>query len=114
MNIRRVENAHVAFWLLKDFSWCTGIHWLGLLMVAPTLLLAVGLTHESRKDKADFAHNLAMCFWIAANVVWMVGEFYFDDGSRRSAEVFFFAGLAVLGLYYGWAAHRRWIAERKK
>jgi hypothetical protein len=108
MNIRRVENAHVAFWLLKDFSWCTGTHWLGLVMVVPTLTLAVRLAHHARRDMEDFAHNLATCFWIAANIVWMVGEFYFDDGTRSIAQVFFFAGLAVLGIFYAGAAARRW------
>jgi len=108
MNVRRVENAHVAFWLLKDFSWCTSTHWLGLVMVVPTLTLAVRLAHHSQRDAEDFAHNLATCFWIAANVIWMVGEFYFDDGTRRHAQVFFVAGLLVLSTYYAWAATRRW------
>ena len=78
-------------------------------MVVPTLTLAVRLARHSRRDTEDFAHNFATCFWIAANVVWMIGEFYFEDGTRRWAQVFFVVGLAVLGTYYAWAAARRWI-----
>jgi hypothetical protein len=109
MNIRKIENAHVAFWLVKDFSWCTGTKSLGLLMVLPTLLLAVSLTKHSWKDREDFAHNLATCFWIGANIVWMVGEFFFDDHTRPLAQMFFGVGLAVLIVYYTVAyGHHGW------
>ena len=31
---------------------------------------------KTRDDVEDCVNNVATCFWISANVVWMVGEFY--------------------------------------
>jgi hypothetical protein len=45
-------------------------------------------------------HNLAVCFWITANSVWMTGEFYYDDGTRPYAIIFFIAGLLCVAYYY--------------
>jgi hypothetical protein len=55
-----------------------GVLWkpLGIFMIAPTLLFAIYITYLNRSDKAELAHNLAVCFWISANSVWMIGEFY--------------------------------------
>jgi len=101
---KRLENLHVAVWLLKDYSWCATARWLGLLMVVPTLGLAVHLAYQTRRDAEDFIHSLAVVFWLAANVTWMTGEFYFEDGTRVYARLFFYAGLALLALHYGWGA----------
>ncbi len=101
---RRLENAHVALWLLKDYSWCTSVKWLGLVMAVPTIVLAVMLARESWKRVEDFLHNAAVCYWIAANITWMLGEFYFQDGTRRYAQIFFYAGLMCVAIYYAWMA----------
>lgn len=69
-------------------------------MSAPTVLLAIYLTWYSRVDRTEFAHNLAVLFWICANVIWMFGEFYLDDTTRGVAQPFFIAGLVVLGIHY--------------
>ena len=80
--IRRLENAHVAFWLIKDYSWCTSTKWLALAMIGPTLAFAIYIAYRTREHAEDCVHNAAICCWIAANVVWMIGEFYFADGTR--------------------------------
>lgn len=60
----------------------------------------------------DCVHNVATCCWIAANIVWMVGEFYFDDGTRAQARLLFWAGLLVLGGWHAATAARRWLRWR--
>ena len=60
-------------------------------------MLAGKITWEKRHDAEELVHNLAVCLWLCANVVWMIGEFFFDDGTRAIARVFFFAGLILLG-----------------
>ena len=38
---RKMENMHVLFWLMKDIAWCMVWRPLGLLMVVPTLGIAL-------------------------------------------------------------------------
>jgi hypothetical protein len=113
---KRLENLHIAVWLLKDYSWCASAHWLGLLMIVPTIGLAVHLAYQTRRDSEDFIHNLAVVSWLLANVTWMMGEFYFEDGTRPIARWFFYAGLVLLALHYTRGAvialKRRWAAAR--
>ena len=110
--LRRLENAHVAFWLIKDYCWCTSTKWLGLAMIGPTLAFAIHIACLTRDDVEDCIHNVATCFWITANVVWMIGEFYFDDGTRTQARVVFWAGLLVLGGWHAVVAARGWLRWR--
>jgi hypothetical protein len=98
--VREYENAHIVLWLIKDTSWCLGLHWLGVAMILPTLAVAIDIARHSRHDTAEFAHNLAVCCWISANIVWMVGEFFFNDKFRPGAMLFFAAGLGVLAWHY--------------
>jgi hypothetical protein len=102
-NTRKMENLqnlHVALWLLKDCSWCELWKWTGMAMVAPTLFVAVWIAWHGRRCLPDLVHNVAVCLWISANVTWMFGEFFYNDGTRNSAKVFFYAGLCVLAAYY--------------
>lgn len=39
--LRRQENLHIVFWLIKDSCWMLEIRWLGALMVGPALFMAV-------------------------------------------------------------------------
>ena len=100
--MENLQNLHVTLWLLKDCSWCSSWHWFGMSMTVPTIILAVQIAWHSRKTIADLIHNIAVCLWIFANIIWMTGEFFYDDGTRAEAKVFFYAGLALIGLYYGW------------
>ena len=67
-NIRKVENAHVALWLLKDVSWCAAWHALGMLMVLPTFGVTLHITWKMRHLRAELIHNLAV-----------FGEFFLSD-----------------------------------
>ena len=100
INIRKKENFHILLWLVKDLSWVTLSKGLGILMIAPTLLLAIHITYIHRNDKAELAHNLAVCLWISANSVWMIGEFFYEDSLRNYATFLFVAGLSIMTLYY--------------
>lgn len=104
--LREIENGHIVLWLIKDTCWCTGFKPLGMLMIIPTLAVAAHITWSSRNDAHDLWTNIAVCFWIMANAVWMTGEFYFNDGLRPVAYVFFALGLLSLVAYYGARATR--------
>ncbi|MXV15843.1 hypothetical protein [Hufsiella ginkgonis] len=100
MHLRKLENAHIALWLLKDTCWVMDLHVPGLVMIAPTLALAIFITARFRRYTAELFHNIAVCLWITANSVWMIGEFFYDDGLRPYATVLFVAGLITVAYYY--------------
>ena len=100
-NIREYENLHIALWLVKDTCWCLSqnlpfMKLPGMLMIIPTLFVAVDITLRSRKELSDLFHNTAVCLWISANATWMTGEFFYEDSFRPFAMIFFVAGLIVV------------------
>ena len=98
--IRVTENAHILLWLIKDTCWVLDQRLLGVCMIVPTILVAVYLTARTRTIREEFIHNLAVVFWLCANSVWMIGEFYYDDHTRPFALVFFALGLLTLTVHY--------------
>jgi hypothetical protein len=38
---RRVENLHILFWLIKDVCWAMNFKTLGMLMIVPTMTVAL-------------------------------------------------------------------------
>jgi hypothetical protein len=97
--IKKQENIHILFWLIKDFCWSLEIKWLALFMVLPTVSLAIIIFWNSRNFHSEAIHNFAVCFWILANSVWMIGEFIKVD-FRMLAAALFFIGLTTLIIYY--------------
>ena len=98
--IRKIENFHILLWLVKDLCWVTLSRTFGMIMIVPTISFAIYITFIHRHDKAELAHNLAVCFWIAANSIWMFGEFYYDDRTPSYAVILFFVGLLIMSRYY--------------
>jgi hypothetical protein len=98
--VRKKENLHIVLWLLKDFGWIMDFQVLALVMAVPTLFLAGQLCWMVRADKSELHHNVAVFCWIVANVVWMSGEFFYNDGIRHLAAPFFVVGLLILGKFY--------------
>ena len=98
--IRKFENMHIALWLLKDTCWVLTWRMAGMFMIVPTLCVAVYITWKMKEHRAELFHNLAVCLWITANSVWMFGEFFYDDGTRPYAIVFFIAGILCIAYYY--------------
>lgn len=113
-DIRRFENIHILLWLVKDLCWVTFSKAAGVMMIIPTLLLAIFITWKNRAIKAELAHNIAICMWICANSVWMIGEFYFNDTTRELAVVFFVTGLLSMLYYYFAALFTNNLTSRKK
>jgi hypothetical protein len=118
--LRRMENMHIAFWLMKDISWCMIWKELGILMIVPTLSVAIWIAWKNRQIKAELAHNLAIVFWISANAYWMISEFLGFDGNliwrdftgKHIALIPFSIGALIL-LYYYIIQRPREIRENK-
>ncbi len=98
--IREYENLHILLWLLKDTCWVMMWEVAGIIMIVPTIGVAIHITWIRRHIKSDLFHNLAVCFWISANSIWMIGEFFFDDNLRHISTFFFIAGLVTVAIYY--------------
>ena len=84
---RKMENMHIAFWLLKDISWCMIWRELGIAMIVPTLSVAIWIAWRTRSIKSELAHNLAVVFWISANAYWMISEFFHFDSMLIAGEI---------------------------
>ena len=105
---RRLENLHIVFWLFKDISWCMIWRELGIMMIVPTLSVAIYISYRTRKIKSEFTHNLAVAFWISANSYWMISEFFgFDEihvwagyEGKHLAMIPFLIGVLILSWYY--------------
>lgn len=106
--IRRMENMHIVFWLMKDISWCMIWRELGIAMIIPTLSVAIWIAWKNRDIKSELAHNLAIVFWISANAYWMISEFFEFDTTpvwrnytgKHFALIPFTIGAGILLYYY--------------
>jgi Kef-type K+ transport system membrane component KefB len=98
-SFRWIDNLHILFWLIKDMSWAMLLRPVGVLMIAPTLGVAIYILWKSRHHRTELFHNIAVCLWIAANSLWMIGEFYGME-LRPYAVVLFSIGLTILTVYY--------------
>ena len=108
IRFRNLENMHIAFWLMKDISWCMIWKVLGIAMIVPTLSIAIAIAWRTREIKSELAHNLAVAFWISANSLWMISEFFAFDTivvwkeftGKHLALIPFFTGVLILLYYY--------------
>ncbi|RYE25914.1 MAG: hypothetical protein EOP51_02465 [Sphingobacteriales bacterium] len=98
-NYRWIENAHIFLWLIKDLCWSAEFKPGGIVMIVPTVSVAFYLLWRVRHDRQEAVHNLAVCFWILANSVWMLGEF-FDHDMRPIAATLFGTGILIILAYY--------------
>jgi hypothetical protein len=105
---RKMENMHIVFWLLKDISWCMVWRELGIIMIVPTLSVAIWISWRTRDIPSELAHNLAVVFWISANAYWMISEFFGFDTvlvwkeftGKHLALIPFITGALILLYYY--------------
>ena len=96
---RWIENGHIFLWLIKDTCWAFEFKAGGIFMIIPTVAVALYLLWRSRHALTEFVHNTAVCVWLFANSIWMVGEF-FEKDTRNYAIVLFSIGLFILISYY--------------
>lgn len=105
---RLIENFHILFWLIKDLCWCLVYKPLGIVMIFPTLSVAIYITWQNRSNISELFHNLAVIFWITANSIWMISEFFgFDEKKifgefvgKNFALIPFGLGISCLLYYY--------------
>jgi len=97
--IRKYESLHIVFWLIKDTCWMLETRWLGALMIAPTLAVAVYIIVKTWR-MPDVYINLAIFFWITANSYWMCVEFFFKSHNKDYAAIPFALGFVFVGIYY--------------
>ncbi len=104
MKFRKVENMHILFWLFKDASWAANYKWLGIIMIIPALSISIYLLVKSWANITDRFHNAAVTFWIIANSMWMVGEFFKWDEQppylRKMCLIPFAIGIIIISYYY--------------
>lgn len=96
--IRKTENLHVVFWLVKDMCWMMEFKTAGAIMIVPTLAMAFYVTYLSMQHLNLILVNVAIIFWIAANSAWMLSDFYLNIPKSVSL-IFFIAGLATMFIY---------------
>lgn len=101
MKIRseKYDNLHIILWLIKDMCWSIDSK-LGVILVIPTIIVSFWLLFKSRTISTWY-HNLAVCFWITANSLWMVSEMYkFEEISKPVVIILFIIGIIILAYYY--------------
>lgn len=116
---RRIENLHILLWLIKDLCWALNIKTMAMLMIVPTLIIAILIAIQTRFIISELIHNLAVILWISANCTWMVGEFYGWDenligpyGLRQFSIIPFCLGLGILAYYYIFLASKESFREK--
>jgi len=73
----------------------------GVVMVIPTLAVAIVITIMNFKRKEDESWiNLATCFWITANSYWMCCEFFKYEQLKYFAFIPFAFGFVCVGWFY--------------
>jgi hypothetical protein len=96
--IRVYENIHILFWLIKDLSWVMLWKPLGLLMIIPTVGFAIWFCIKTFSIN-EFYVYLATLFWILANGIWMVLEFYSLEQYKFISAIIFIFGLISVVVY---------------
>jgi hypothetical protein len=109
--IRHYENLHIPLWLLKDTCWMMQWKVLGIIMIFPTLFVAIYLAAKTWRQGGDeFWVNLAICLWIVANSFWMCCEFFNHEELKNYAGIPFILGMLSVVVFY----ILRYLNKRKK
>jgi lysylphosphatidylglycerol synthetase-like protein (DUF2156 family) len=81
-NFRQYENIHMMFWLAKDLAWNETKIILWFLFLVPTIAASTDFFIIASKEKntvIEMAHYASTITWVLGNVVWALGEFFYDD-----------------------------------
>ncbi len=98
-NIHFLENLHIPLWLVKDISWLMIWKPMGMMMIVPTVSVAIMLVIATRKIPHRLLLNLATLCWIMANSNWMAGEFY-SYNFRPFSFTLFILGILFSIMYF--------------
>jgi hypothetical protein len=73
---------------------------IGAILVLPTIAVSIWILFQSKTVSAIY-HNIAVCFWITANSLWMISELYkFEDKAKPIVIILFAIGIIMLAYYY--------------
>lgn len=97
--IREFEYLHILFWIIKDTAWMMEWRTLGIIIMFPTIFIALWITVKTLKT-AEVYVNLAIFFWIMANSYWMCCEFMGYLQFKNYAVIPFAFGLISTSIYY--------------
>lgn len=97
--IKKLESLHILLWLIKDSSWMLEFEWFSIIMIFPTLFVAIIIVYHSFKTKEVFL-NLSVFCWILANSIWMYNDFFNDGDYKFAAGVLFVIGILFILYYY--------------
>jgi hypothetical protein len=94
-----LDSLHIPIWLFKDIAWLMVWKPLGVAMVLPAMAVAVYLCLATIGMHKKFLLNLAILFWISANSLWMLGEF-FDWHFQPYSATLFVSGIVVMAFFF--------------
>ncbi len=97
--VRKLENLHIVFWLIKDTCWMMELKLLGTLMIIPALFMAVYIIIHTRKTLEVFINAAILC-WISANSYWMFVEFFFHNHYKHLSLIPFGLGFVLVAIYF--------------
>ena len=75
------------------------LKWLGTIVMAPTLFLAVYLVIKTI-GTPNVLINISIFFWIFANSFWMMMEFFNHNHFKNFASIPFALGFIFVGIFY--------------
>ena len=97
--LKRYDNLHIVFWLIKDSCWMLELRWLGAIVMVPTLYLAFYIILKTLQQKEVYI-NIAIFFWILANSFWMMMEFFNHNHLKNLASIPFALGFVFVAIFY--------------
>lgn len=119
--------AHSGLWLAKDVCWLS--KWQGPAVVVTAVTIAVGFIcvasrlstclyarsrDASATELASLFRECSLLCWLCGMAVWMLGELFWGDQTRRAACIAFIPGVAglALGCAVGWKGELYLIISR--
>ena len=133
-----IENAYIAFWISKDLFWAWGTgdlsHGHGLIILFESVALLFGTlsiliyfvtAYIHRRNHVRFIDAITTICWIAANFIWMSGEFFVryrnlelddttegaDDQTRIASSCLFCTGILLQIYVVGYMSYKKFSAR---
>lgn len=96
---KQLDNFHIVLWLLKDVFWVKELQLWGVLMIIPTVGVAIVLTIQSIIHKQGLYSNFAILCWMVADSTWMADEFFLLDIQWLTLSLFCLGIFAMIYSY---------------
>lgn len=97
--LKKFDNLHILIWLIKDTCWMLEFKWLGIVMIIPTICIALLIIYYTFYT-IDIYINFGILFWICANSFWMYSEFFNNGAYKLMASIPFGLGFICVGFFY--------------